>query len=57
MEVPTINPSSYSNAEGEVNTMIAPVQTMVGDTMTIRMYFFDEWNFEYVQESFYIVLD
>ena len=34
-EVPTINPASYSNADGEVNTMIAPVQAMVGDTMTI----------------------
>ena len=34
-EVPTINPASYSNADGEVNTMIAPVQSMVGDTMTI----------------------
>ena len=34
-EVPTINPASYSNADGEVNTMIAPVQSMIGDTMTI----------------------
>ena len=56
MEVPTINPASYSNADGEVNTMIAPVQSMVGDTMTIRMYF---WNnqYEIVDEVFYIVLD
>jgi len=34
-EVPTINPASYSNADGEVNTMIGPVQSMIGDTMTI----------------------
>ena len=56
MEVPTINCCSYSNSDGEVNTMIAPVQTMVGDTMTIRMYF---WNNEYeiIDEVFYIVLD
>jgi len=56
MEVPTINPASYSNADGEVNTMIAPVQSMVGDTMTIRMYF---WNNEYeiIDEVFYIVLN
>ena len=56
MEVPTINPASYSNSDGEVNTMIAPVQSMVGDTMTIRMYF---WNNEYeiIDEVFYIVLD
>ena len=33
--VPTVNPASYSNSAGEVNTMIAPVQSMVGDTMTI----------------------
>ena len=57
MEVPTINPASYSNSDGEVNTMFAPVQSMEGDTATIRMYFFDEWNFEYVQEVFYIVLN
>ena len=56
MEVPTINCCSYSNSDGEVNTMIAPVQTMVGDTMTIRMYF---WNNEYeiIDEVFYIVLN
>ena len=56
MEVPTINPASYSNGEGEVNTMFAPVQTMKSDTVTIRMYF---WNndYELIDESFYIVLD
>ena len=57
MEVPTVNCCSYSNSDGEVNTMFAPVQSMEGDTVTIRMYFFDEWNFEYVQEVFYIVLN
>jgi hypothetical protein len=56
MEVPTINPASYSNSDGEVNTMIAPVQSMIGDTMTVRMYF---WNNEYeiIDEVFYIVLN
>ena len=56
MEVPTINCCSYSNSDGEVNTMIAPVQTMVGDTMTIRMYF---WNndYELIEEFIHIVLD
>ena len=43
--------------DGEINTMFAPVQSMEGDTATIRMYFFDEWNFEYVQEVFFVVLD
>ena len=56
MEVPTINPASYSNSDGEVNTMIAPVQSMIGDTMTIRMYF---WNnqYEIIDDVFYIVLN
>lgn len=34
-QVPTINPASYSSSEGEVNTMIAPVKSMRGDTMTV----------------------
>ena len=56
MEVPTINPASYSNGDGEVNTMFAPVQTMENDTVTIRMYF---WNnkYEIIDEVFYIVLN
>ena len=56
MEVPTINPASYSNGDGEVNTMFAPVQSMEDDTVTVRMYF---WNNEYeiIDEVFYIVLD
>ena len=56
MEVPTINPASYSNSVGEVNTMFAAVQTMEDDTVTVRMYF---WNNEYeiIDEVFYIVLN
>jgi len=36
--------------------MFAPVRTMKSDTVTIRMYF---WNNDYkiVDESFYIILD
>lgn len=37
-EVPTINPTSYQTNDGEVNTMIAPVQSMSGDTLTITAY-------------------
>ena len=33
MEVPTSNQVSYSNAKGELNNMIAPVRSMVGDTL------------------------
>ncbi len=56
MEVPTINCCSYSNSDGEVNTMIAPVQSMIGDTMSIRMYFWNN-NYEIIQEFIHIVLD
>ena len=35
MEVPTTNVHSYSDATGAVNNMIAPIRTMVGDTMVI----------------------
>jgi len=40
--VPTINCCSYSNAEGEINTMIAAVRSMIGDTMTVGFQFSDE---------------
>lgn len=43
-EVPTTNQASYSNSDGEVNNMIAPVRSMRGDTLTLR------WWYEY--ESF-----
>lgn len=34
--VPTINSSSYSGSKGEINTMIAPIYRMKGDTMIIK---------------------
>lgn len=37
--VPTINSSSYSGTEGEINTVIAPVDNMVGDTMVVKCKF------------------
>ena len=33
MEVPTSNQTSYSNSKGELNNMIAPVRSMLGDTL------------------------
>lgn len=36
VEVPTINPASYTKDNGEVNQMIAPIRPMKGDTMTVR---------------------
>ena len=56
MEVPTINPASYSNSDGEVNTMIGPIQSMVGDTMTI-WYSWNGWYAGVNNDSLKIVLD
>jgi hypothetical protein len=36
--VPTINKSSYSGTNGEVNTVIAPISEMKGDTMVIKAF-------------------
>ena len=56
MEVPTINPASYSNGDGEFNQMFAPVKSMRGDTVTVtvaRQDYFGEWQ----GVEFYVVLD
>ena len=50
-EVPTSNMVSYSNSYGQFNNMIAPVQSMVGDTLTLTA----NWNGG--KRSFNIVLD
>lgn len=34
-QVPTINSVSYNSADGSINTVIAPMYNMKGDTMTI----------------------
>ena len=56
MEVPTINPASYSNGSGEFNQMFAPVRSMVGDTVTVWIYFWD-FDSELRETEFYVVLD
>jgi len=50
-EVPTSNQISYSNSEGIFNNMIAPVQSMVGDTMKLTAYWYNG------SKDFHIVLD
>ena len=50
-EVPTTNKVSYSNSNGEINNMIAPVNSMVGDTMRLTASWHDG------SKDFYIVLD
>ena len=36
--VPTTNGSSYSGKGGEINTVIAPIREMIGDTMILKAY-------------------
>ena len=56
LEVPTSNQTSYSNAEGEVNNMIAPVRSMIGDTMTV-FWRFSGNDYLYNEGSIEIVLE
>jgi hypothetical protein len=51
MEVPTSNIISYSNSYGEINNMIAPVRSMIGDTLTLMAIWYNS------EEVFEIVLD
>ena len=51
MEAPTPNMISYSNSNGELNNMIAPVKSMVGDTMKLTARWYDG------KKDFYIILD
>ena len=43
--------------DGEVNTMIAPVKTMRGDTATIYYGWYDDWKDEEVIGEFYVIFD
>lgn len=51
MEVPTSNAVSYSNSDGEISNMIAPVKSMEGDTLLLTSYYNDDYA------TFGIVLD
>ena len=58
--VATVNGASYpismNNDTWEVNTMAAPVLSMVGDTMTVWTYFWD-LNYLYKEYSIGIILE
>ena len=54
--VPTINCCSYSNSDGEVNTMFAPVWTMRYDTVIVSVRYFNN-SYNYISQSIEIVLD
>ena len=49
--VPTINEFSYSGDGGEINTVIAPIDEMVGDTLIVKA------KFEDLEETIRIVLE
>lgn len=42
--VPTVNKVSYTGTDGEINTMIAPIWDMLGDTMTVVCQFYNSGN-------------
>ena len=50
-EVPIVNSASYSREDGEVNTMIAPVRSMKGDTATIYYGYHDNWTYDDIYGS------
>ena len=49
--VPTINEFSYSGTGGEINTVIAPIDDMVGDTLIVKA------RFEHIEKTIRIVLE
>ena len=49
--VPTINEFSYSGTDGEINTIIAPIDEMAGDTMIVKATFRD------LEETIRIILE
>ena len=49
--VPTINEFSYSGTGGEINTVIAPIDEMVGDTLIVKA------KFEDLEETIRIILE
>ena len=55
--VPTINSSSYTNQEtGIVNTVIAPIYIMKGDTMKIKMSYTHIPSLRVFKDSTYVIL-
>jgi hypothetical protein len=56
-EVPIVNGSSYSDFDGYVNTMMAPVKTMKGDTATIYYGYYDNWLDENTYGEFNVIFN
>lgn len=53
MLVPTINTASYVGADGEINTVIAPIYRMKNDTLVVTAQI-NDWE---VTQSIKIVLE
>jgi len=51
IDVPTINEFSYSGTGGEINTVIAPIDNMIGDTLIVKA------RFEDLQKTIRIILE
>ena len=51
--VPTINGSSYVSDDGEINTIIAPIFSMINDTLRVECKV-NEWN---IRQTLNIVLE
>jgi predicted ribonuclease YlaK len=49
--VPTINPTSISGTNGKINTMIAPIYGMKGDTMIVTARLWTPYNKIYLVRS------
>ena len=58
-EVPVVNSASYSDEDtGEAYTMFAPVFSMLGDTLTVYSWYYDEHNGnKYYMDYIEVVLD
>lgn len=56
-EVPIVNGSSYSREDGEINIMVAPVKTMIGDTAKIFYGYHDNWTGEETFGNFDLIFD
>ena len=57
MEVPTINCCSYSNSEGEVNSVLGIPKMMIFDTLTISVNYYHPYTSELEGQIFQIVLE
>jgi hypothetical protein len=55
-DVPIVNGSSYSNEDGEVNTMMGVLHSMVGDTVIVFYGYFDNWREEETYGEIYVVI-